>query len=202
MKKLLSMIGAMTLIGTTSTNVIACDGGNEPKPETITDLTSIITTTNLGIIYVGQLEKPNKNQILEAIKKNNPNASSLTQSDFDFEDTPTATTVIINGKNNYKGKVPLNFTISMFKKIDTNDINDNFAIQSVLKINNTIFVSTNATNSLIYKSTDGSTFTAMTGTSGAIWSLAVDNNILYAGSQNGTVYKSTDGSTFTAMTGT
>ena len=91
----------------------------------------------------------------------------------------------------------------MFKKIDTNDINDGFTIQSVLKINNTIFVSTNAANSFIYKSTDGSTFTAMTGTSDAIWSLAVDkDDNIYAGSENGTVYKSTDGSTFTAMTGT
>ncbi|WP_252319118.1 WD40/YVTN/BNR-like repeat-containing protein [Spiroplasma endosymbiont of Lariophagus distinguendus] len=55
----------------------------------------------------------------------------------------------------------------------------------------------------LYKSTDGNTFTAMSGVKGKIHSLAVDkDNNVYAGNNNGTVYKSTDGNTFTAMSGT
>ncbi|BET37640.1 lipoprotein [Spiroplasma ixodetis] len=206
MKKLLSILGAITLIGTTSTSVIACGGRNEPSPtsDTRTDLNTVIIKNELGIIYIGQLDKTNKTEILKAIKDKNKEAIDLTEDDFDFEYSPTATTATIIGKNNYEGKVSFNFTISMFKNINNSGIPQHITIERILKINNLIYVSTNyRDNKNVYKSTDGSTFTALAGTSGSIWSLAVDsNNNVYAGSYNGNVYKSTDGYAFTALTGT
>lgn len=54
MKKLLSVIGAMTLIGTVSTSVVACDGGEEPSssPKEKIDLDSLpknVTLINIAI---------------------------------------------------------------------------------------------------------------------------------------------------------
>lgn len=67
----------MTLIGTASTNVIACgETLIPPTPDTRSDLSTIITTSNLDKIYVGQLEKPNKKQILDSIKTKNPSANN------------------------------------------------------------------------------------------------------------------------------
>lgn len=51
MKKLLSMLGTITLIGTASTSVIACGKGDEPSPnpDTRTDISAITQLTGLDI---------------------------------------------------------------------------------------------------------------------------------------------------------
>ncbi|WP_339047138.1 lipoprotein [Spiroplasma endosymbiont of Colias croceus] len=176
---------------------------NYTQNDTRTDLTTIITTTNLDIIYVGQLEKPNKSQILDSIKVKNQSASTLNESDFDFEGNITSTSAKIIGNNDYRGEVSLNFTISMFKSVNTNGIKTNFRISNILKINNLIYVSTNDDNGTVYKSNGTDNFTEMTGTSRRIWSLATDKDgNIYAGSSNGTVYKSNGTDNFTEMTGT
>lgn len=56
MKKLLSMLGAITLIGTTSTSVVAC-GGEKPSPllkifaDLGTDKTGMLVFDNEGNLY-------------------------------------------------------------------------------------------------------------------------------------------------------
>lgn len=83
MKKLLSILSAMTLIGTTSTSVIAC-GTPDSKKDTRIDLNTIIVVTILDKIVMSETI-PNQIELLDAIKENNPNASTLTESDFEFE---------------------------------------------------------------------------------------------------------------------
>lgn len=70
MKKLLSILGVMTLIGTASTNVIACGETPKPKPEQKTDLTTIPKT-----LVVGQL---NDNSIKGFLSKLQTNLSTIT----------------------------------------------------------------------------------------------------------------------------
>ncbi len=119
MKKLLSIIGAITLIATTTTNVTGCGcstaKNNEDKK---IDLNTIITNKNLDSIYIGQAEKVTKNQILEKIKAKNTSAAKLTADDFEFI-TGKNNTII--GRNNYKNEVSLTFSSNNFKAID--DIN-------------------------------------------------------------------------------
>lgn len=113
MKKLLSILGAMTLIGTASTSVVACEGWDKqsptpPTPDTRTNLNTIITKTSLDKIEIlGTV--PTTKELLKGIKENNSKANTLSESDFDFEGNPTATTATIEGKTNYKGKVTLTY---------------------------------------------------------------------------------------------
>ncbi|WJG69227.1 lipoprotein [Spiroplasma ixodetis] len=113
MKKLLSILSAITLIGTTSTNIIACGDGEKPTPptpDTRTDLNTIIKTKSLGkIVMTGSI--PTKEELLKSIKDNNSSANSLTISDFNFKQgSPTSTNSIIIGQNNYKGETTLTYT--------------------------------------------------------------------------------------------
>lgn len=103
MKNLLKILGTIILTSTTSTNVIACNNQSFKK-----NLSEKIKNSNLDKIYIGQLEKPNKKQILESIKSKNILASDLNENDFDFEGTPTSTSAKIIGTNDYKGEVSLN----------------------------------------------------------------------------------------------
>lgn len=110
MKKLLSVIGAITLIATTTTNVAGCGWcgyspakNNEDKK---IDLNTIITDKNLDSIYIGQTEKVTKNQILEKIKAKNILAAKLTENDFEFiGESATGKNSTIVGRNNYKMKL-------------------------------------------------------------------------------------------------
>ncbi|WJG71336.1 lipoprotein [Spiroplasma ixodetis] len=112
MKKLLSMIGAITLIGTASTNIIACKEGEKPSPNPTptnkTELKTIITTTQLGLIVMNGNE-PTNQELLDAIKNNNAGARDLPLSAFTIKDSASSTTATIVGTGTYKGEVILTY---------------------------------------------------------------------------------------------
>lgn len=93
MKKLLSMLGAITLIGTTSTNVVAC-GGEKPSPisDTKTDISNKITSP----IALGQLDA---NTALDFLAKLQTalakisDLSSIKTTDYDVFKSGTTTAI-------------------------------------------------------------------------------------------------------------
>jgi len=197
MKNLLKILGIIVLTSTTSTNVIACNNQSFKKK-----LNEIITTTNLEKIYVGQLEKPNKNQILEAIKSKNESASDLNENDFQFQNNPSATHVNIIGIGKYQGELNLTYQINNFKIITKNkfsgDIyrmlwtNDNNLYIGLICWNN------NEKNNILFKSIDkGKTFQPIENIIGIqVNSIIIDNNKnIWVASDNG-LYESTDGNNF------
>ncbi|WP_425381180.1 lipoprotein [Spiroplasma endosymbiont of Polydrusus pterygomalis] len=204
MKKLLTMIGAITLGATTTTNVAGCEcsptKNNEDKK---IDLNTIITDKNLDSIYIGQAEKVTKSQILEKIKAKNTSVAKLTENDFEFiGESATGKNSTIIGKNNYKNEVSLTFNNNNFKAIDINGIANNAIIQNIKKNNNLTYIST--TDGHIYKSIDNKKFTPITVIKGTINSLNSDKdgNIYVTSSGDDNVYKINNMDVLTKMTGT
>ncbi|BET39615.1 lipoprotein [Spiroplasma ixodetis] len=84
MKKLLSILGAMTLIWTASTSVIACgeEKPTPPSPDTRTDIENKITSP----IALGQLSENTKTEFLAKLQTaltQIPNLNTITPSDYD-----------------------------------------------------------------------------------------------------------------------
>ncbi|WP_425382503.1 hypothetical protein [Spiroplasma endosymbiont of Melieria omissa] len=109
--------------------------------DTRTDLNMVITEKELGIIYIGQLDKPNKSEIFKIIKDKNNKAIVLTEDDFYIKQIISTTEIIINGKGNYKNEVTLKCNITNFKKVsgwkDTNG-----EVHAVVNINGVLYVGT------------------------------------------------------------
>ncbi|WP_338978481.1 hypothetical protein [Spiroplasma endosymbiont of Panzeria rudis] len=144
MKKLLSSLAVVTLIGVTSISVVTC-GGERPSPVEKTDLNTVIIKKELGIIYIGQLDKPNKSEILKDIKDKNKEAIDLTEDDFDIKSFIDTAKIIINGKGTYKNEVSLTCTITNFKKI-SNWEDNNGAVHALVNINGVLYVGTSIAN--------------------------------------------------------
>ncbi|MBP1527244.1 MAG: lipoprotein [Spiroplasma ixodetis] len=99
MKKLISILGAMTLIGTTSSSVIAC-GGDKPKPSTIsptpdarTDIENKITSP----IALGQLSENTKTDFLAKLQTalaRIPNLNTITPNDYNVYKAGTGNVAI------------------------------------------------------------------------------------------------------------
>lgn len=72
------------------------------------NLDSFIKNKNLDKIFMfGDI--PTKAEILVAIKEKNTNANILTENDFDFDGTPSISSVTIIGKGNYEGRALLKY---------------------------------------------------------------------------------------------
>ncbi|WJG71315.1 two-component regulator propeller domain-containing protein [Spiroplasma ixodetis] len=197
MKILISILSAIILVGTASTNVIACN--NQSLENYLSDK---IKNSDLGSIYTGQLNQPNKSQILEAIKTKNVSANELTENDFEFKNNPSATNVTINGIGKYKGKITLNYQINNFKIITktkfSGDIyrmlwtNDNTLYIGLINWNN------EKISNILLKSIDGGkTFKPIENVIGVqINSIINDENkTLWVATDRG-LYKSTNGISF------
>lgn len=95
LKKLLSILGAMTLIGTTSTSLVACDVGENPTPptpDTRTDIENEITSP----IALGQLSANTKVGFLAKLQTalaQIPNLNTITPSDYDVYKAGTTTAI-------------------------------------------------------------------------------------------------------------
>ncbi|MBP1525283.1 MAG: hypothetical protein H9Q65_01655 [Spiroplasma ixodetis] len=195
MKKLLSSLAVVTLIGVTSISVVTC-GGERPSPVEKTDLNTVIIKKELGIIYIGQLDKPNKSEILKAIKDKNKEAIDLTEDDFDIKSFIDTTKIIINGKGTYKNEVSLSCTITNFKKI-SNWEDNNGAVHALVNINGVLYVGTSIFGKgNLYKSNSDGKFELMNNwkqDNGAVWALTNINGVLYVGTstanKKGNLYK-------------
>ncbi|WP_338986034.1 hypothetical protein [Spiroplasma endosymbiont of Thecophora atra] len=164
--------------------------------DTRTDLNMIITEKKLGIIYIGQLDKPNKSEILEIIKDKNIKALALTEDDFYIKKIINTTAIIINGKGNYKNEVTLSCTITNFKKVSSWD-ESNGAVHALANINGVLYVGTSISGQgNLYKSNSDGKFELMSNWkqgNGAVWSLTNVNGVLYVGTstvnKKGNLYK-------------
>ncbi|QBQ07241.1 hypothetical protein SGLAD_v1c00400 [Spiroplasma gladiatoris] len=105
MKKLLSLLGAMGMITTTSSTVVACpDNGNEVK-----DLNNM-TTKNLGDIK-GTESLSSIFEIVQAINVVNKDYG-LQDSDVEFDGTPTTFKATLKAKTdskNFTGSVEVSY---------------------------------------------------------------------------------------------
>ncbi|WJG70996.1 lipoprotein [Spiroplasma ixodetis] len=137
MKKLLSMLGTITLIGTASTNVIACGGEKPtpPAPDIRTDINGKITSP----IDLGQLDENTKNGFLTKLQTKLVTLSGLstiTNNDYNVYKAGTTTALhnsdvtagtslnikIVAKGNNFKGEkdsIIVNYT----KKNAKTDLN-------------------------------------------------------------------------------
>ena len=109
MKKLLSILGAITLIGTASTSVIACNGGEKPTPPTPdkTNIAGIIPST----IDLGELSANTaagfKTKLQEKLA-NLTELSSIKTEDYDVYKAGTEIAIMdsdITGKSSLKIKI-------------------------------------------------------------------------------------------------
>ncbi|WP_400254605.1 hypothetical protein [Spiroplasma endosymbiont of Cleonymus obscurus] len=91
------------------------------------------------------MDKPNKSEILKAIKDKNKEAIDLTEDDFDIKSFIDTTKIIINGKGTYKNEVSLTCTITNFKKI-SNWEDNNGAVHALANINGVLYVGTSTAN--------------------------------------------------------
>ncbi|WP_239498729.1 lipoprotein [Spiroplasma citri] len=121
MKKILSILGAVSLTVTGASSVIAC--GCNKSQQNIKILNKIIKCINLGAIFM-KGEIPTVTELLVYIKAKNSSAIYLTENDFAVKGTISKTTATIIGKGNFTGEVTLNYTkkekvdISLLKTIE------------------------------------------------------------------------------------
>ncbi len=112
MKKILTMLGAITLIGTTTINIIACGGGEKPKPLISVKKTDVEVTNDIktalenGVdgssLNDSQKQSDAKDLIIAAIKQV-IDADKVGDASFTFIDSNTSLT---QGEN----KVNINVT--------------------------------------------------------------------------------------------
>lgn len=74
-----------------------------------TDISKLITTTNLGAISMSG-STPTIDELLTAIKAKNPKASNLTNTTLGISGTASATAATVIGKTPYSGTVNLTYT--------------------------------------------------------------------------------------------
>lgn len=130
MKKLLSVIGAMTLIGTVSTSVVACDGGEEPSssPKEKIDLDSFpknVTLINIAIKDVNDFTTMFKQELskttnYEAITTdNNVVIKKNDNSSLEPEDIKTSSLtikIIASQSTNFSGEKVISINLTVNKK--------------------------------------------------------------------------------------
>jgi len=220
MKKLLSLLAVSTLVGTSTSSLkpvftnnivshgfksnqlnnkdISIQGENDKNPFALAQINSKIKLDDISVspngtvyaIFNGQLNKSNDNGYSFLPVTTIPDKYSITNIAI------AANGIIYLGTS---GLLKINTDGSFEKVKDIPDI----AIWS-LTIDEYGKIYAGSGDGIVYKSTDGNTFAAMTGTSESIFSLATDKDgNVYAGTgdsnSNGIVYKSTDGNTFVAM---
>jgi hypothetical protein len=67
MKKLISLLGAFGLLATASSSVISCkqESKSTPKPRRKTQLSEVLTRTDLSTIHVESTPKPSRNELVD-----------------------------------------------------------------------------------------------------------------------------------------
>ncbi|WP_339046737.1 lipoprotein [Spiroplasma endosymbiont of Colias croceus] len=129
MKKLLSILGAMTLIGTTSTSVIACDGGEKPTPptpDTRTDLSGLSDNAEITLSSSTETVADFKTALINKLKEDlkfkklSDTEVDITKSDSteiqnsDIVDSTLVTKVKAKSTStNFNGEKNINVTITI-----------------------------------------------------------------------------------------
>lgn len=92
MKKLLSILGAITLIGTSTTSIVACDGGETPTSDTKIDISNKITSP----LDLGQLSADTASEFLVKLQAKLVTISGLSNiktTDYDVYKAGTTTAI-------------------------------------------------------------------------------------------------------------
>jgi len=203
-KKLLSLIGTFALIVTVTSPVMACLG---QAARMVTELDKILINTTLNPIYIGQRNKPNGQEIKEAIKKKNSNI------DIDaivISDIAKESAIVTGNKTKYTGAaITVKFISTNFTELKgiTGSVNTLIIFKDIIYVG----TATSDTAGNLYRSTNGTTFSPVASAiiTGKVSILTVFNDAIYVVTANSTsgkivsnLYKSTDGINFEDITTT